>query len=263
MSAPASPPSELLVLGVVTSLGPFGLSTRDDGWMLGFHVRPWRLGDGPLHMTELRVTKPMPEPQIDITKAALAATSVVSFRIRDLEPTARGTHIATLVDLAVLETTEPELEAAAAELRVPIELRTETLGVLRLDRRINVFEGEIAYSGRGVQLSIPCARDSSSIDAEALAVAIELVVNLSTLDLSARQFASSQLLELKNDSWLDDDESELSEEEFQQRLALAAVSAEAGGGISLYYDDGDLFFGHSIDVRGTVAGEFREASISG
>jgi hypothetical protein len=201
--------------------------------------------------------------QIDIAKLQLTPTSVVCFLIQDLEPTERGTHTAGLVEMGVLGATDPEMEAAAAALRVPIVLQTETLGALRLDRRVGRFEGEITYSERTVQLSIPSVRDSAEVDAGALAVAVQLVANLSSLDQAASLFAASRLVELKNDSWLGEDEEEVSEADFQQRLALAAVSAEADGEVSLYYDDGDLFFGHSIDVRGVVGGEFHDASLSG
>lgn len=263
MNASAPPLSELRIAGVVTPLGPFGFSTREHGWMLGFHVNPWRLLDGPLNFTELRVTKPMPREQIDAAKAGLAATSVVSLLIRDLEPTERGTHIARLEEVAVFNTSDHEMEAAAAELRLPVALHTETLGMLRLDRRINIFEGEVTYLGRSVQLSIPAAQNSSEIDAGALSVAIQLVANLPHVDRAATQFAASRLTQPKNDSWLEEDENDVSEREFQQRLVLTAIEAEAEGGISLFYDDGNLFFGHPIDVRGVVTGEFHEASISG
>jgi len=263
MNASANFISELRVVGVVTPLGPFGFSTREDGWMLGFHVNPWRLLGGPLNFTELRVTKPMPMEQIDAAKAELAATSVVSFLIRDLEPTERGTHIARLDEVAALNTSDHELEAAASKLRLPVTIQTETLGMLRLDRRINTFEGEVTYSGRSVQLSIPAAQNSSKIDSGALSVAIQLVANLPHIDRAATQFAASRLAQLKNDSWLEENENDVSEREFRRRLVLAAIEAEADGGISLFYDDGNLFFGHSIDVRGVVTGEFDEASISG
>jgi hypothetical protein len=135
--------------------------------------------------------------------------------------------------------------------------------MLRLDRRIKIFEGEVTYSGRSVQLSIPAVQNASEIDAGALSAAIQLVANLPQVDRAAKHFAASRLTQMKNDSWLEEDENEVSEREFQQRLVLAAIEAEAEGSISLFYDDGNLFFGHDVDVRGVVTGEFHEASISG
>lgn len=263
MSAPPAPNATRHIIGVVTPLGSFGLHTRQDGWMLGFHVNPWRVLGEPTQFTELRVTKPMTEAQVEGAKAALQATSVVTFSIRKLEPTDHGTHTATLDVLSQLSVPDPELEAAATELRVPVQLDTETLGTLRLDRRIDLFEGEIDYLGRRVGLSVPSLQNSAKIDDDALAVANQLRANLQSLDRKAREFASTQLLELKNDSWLDDEEDELSLQEFQQRISLTALSVEADGTISLYYDDGDIFLGHSIDVRGTIDGELLDASISG
>lgn len=263
MSAQQESNTTQQIVGVITPLGPFGLHTRHEGWMLGFHVNPWRTLDGPMHFTELRVTKPMPEAQIDGAKAAFPATSVVSFSIQELEPTDRGTHRAKLEAQNSSVILDPEMAAAATELRLPVQVTTSSFGTLHLDRRIDLFEGEIGYSGRRVGLSIPAMPGSGKMDDLALAVANQLWANLQTLDVKARGFAAGHLVDLKNENWLEEDEDEMPAVEFQRRISLTAFTVEARGRISLYYDDGGIFFGHSINVYGNVSGEFLDASISG
>ena len=71
------------------------------------------------------------------------------------------------------------------------------------------------------------------------------------------------LLELKNDAWLDEDESEVSAEEFIARMELSSVSIHADGGFEFWFDDGDLFWGHSIMVSGNIQDGLDDAGIHG
>lgn len=57
------------------------------------------------------------------------------------------------------------------------------------------------------------------------------------------------LLEDKNEGWLEEGESPLSAEEFRARLALAAVEIRAGGESELVLDDDGMFWGHELVVR--------------
>ena len=75
--------------------------------------------------------------------------------------------------------------------------------------------------------------------------------------------ATAELLEIKNCSWLDEGESPITPEQFKQRMVLEAVTVEADGSFEFSYDDGDLFWGHAIDVGGSLADGPTHAGISG
>jgi hypothetical protein len=81
----------------------------------------------------------------------------------------------------------------------------------------------------------------------------------------AKDKAVDRLLDLKNESWLDEDEGEepLSEEEFRANMRLTAVQIAADGSIEFTFADGDMFFGHDIVVKGTVEEGWRSANIEG
>lgn len=64
----------------------------------------------------------------------------------------------------------------------------------------------------------------------------------------AKQYCVGELLSLKNESWLSDGENSVSEEEFVKKLKLQEVIASMDE-ITLYFSDGDLFWGHYIEVE--------------
>lgn len=64
----------------------------------------------------------------------------------------------------------------------------------------------------------------------------------------AADYAVDGLLELKNDTWLEDGETELSADEFKAKMVLEAITVEADGDVTFWHHDGGLFWGHSIQV---------------
>jgi hypothetical protein len=59
--------------------------------------------------------------------------------------------------------------------------------------------------------------------------------------------ATKKLHELKNDVWLEDGEDPVTEKTFLESISIKALSiSDDGRSFDVYYDDGDLFWGHSI-----------------
>ena len=63
----------------------------------------------------------------------------------------------------------------------------------------------------------------------------------------ARICAADELLETKNDSWLDEGEEPVTAEAFMNRLQLVEAEFDIDG-ITFWYEDDDMFWGHSIMV---------------
>lgn len=79
----------------------------------------------------------------------------------------------------------------------------------------------------------------------------------------AIRVATEQLLSLKNGEWLGEKERPMSPDRFGKRLSLIEIAIDAGGTFVFYFDDGDLFFGHTISVRGGLPDGFTDAGIAG
>lgn len=73
----------------------------------------------------------------------------------------------------------------------------------------------------------------------------------------------AELLQLKNDSWLDDGQKPVHQEYFLKSIQLISVDFTTNAAFDLYFDDGNLFWGHSIIVNVNSKCEIKDASIAG
>ncbi len=87
--------------------------------------------------------------------------------------------------------------------------------------------------------------------------------SIASLIQQATAYAALRLLPLKNDTWEEEDGRVISQEEFEHRLIISSVTLDHNGRLVIYFDDGDLFFGHDILVTQDIDGEFDTAGIQG
>ena len=78
---------------------------------------------------------------------------------------------------------------------------------------------------------------------------------------------TDEMLELKNDAWLgnddDEEEQELSKAEFQQRITISDITFYADGTAAIYCDDDEIFLGHTIEIKVDKKGKYRTAQLAG
>ncbi len=60
--------------------------------------------------------------------------------------------------------------------------------------------------------------------------------------------ATDELIQLKNETWLEEDEVEITREEFIERIRVQSISIYYDGNFEVWFDDGDIFWGHGIKV---------------
>lgn len=92
----------------------------------------------------------------------------------------------------------------------------------------------------------------------------DIFLNIEIIDFieKAKDYAAKKLLKLKNDLWLEDDEKELSKKEFKTRMEFTSLYVFRESA-NFYFDDGDLFWGHTIEVNVNKNLEFTDANIVG
>jgi hypothetical protein len=71
------------------------------------------------------------------------------------------------------------------------------------------------------------------------------------------------LLNLKNDNWLDDGEDEVTAEQFIEAMRLESIAVYPDGSFVFWHQDGDLFWGHSIQICGSLSEGLTDADIPG
>lgn len=133
--------------------------------------------------------------------------------------------------------------------------------MLELDRRFDDYNGKAQWCGAEVRLSLSCA--DASEPRGALAAAASLFQDQAEWSKRVKEFAADRLLPVKNEYWLQDNEAELSREDFISRMTLEEISVDESGAFSFWHDDGDLFWGHSILINGDLTEGLTDADIPG
>lgn len=141
-----------------------------------------------------------------------------------------------------------------------VPLADPLLGVLPWDDNLNWYSGRLPAFG-SIELSLsPSSEQDVSV---ALGRAHEVVPRLDRYASRAADFAVSNLLDLKNDSWLDEDEEAISAAELKSRMRLESITFDSDGSVTFYHHDGDLFWGHCIQIGMDDKDQFVFADIPG
>ena len=92
----------------------------------------------------------------------------------------------------------------------------------------------------------------------------DIFSNIEIIDLveKAKEYIVKKLLKLKNDLWLEEYEKEVTKKEFKDRMKFTSLYVFSESA-NFYFDDGDLFWGHTIEVTINQNLEFTDANIVG
>jgi len=241
-----------------------GASATREGpgqWLLLLALDAWRSGDGPVSLQRLVVRQPVDDVAFERLRDALTPHRVLDLRARLVEDSVFGTPQALLEQVVGVDDSDAELQAQAERLQQPVTHDDPQLGVFTLDRRVGWFCARTAWNGREIELNLEA--DQPDQLAAALQVAHALWADGATWERRIRAHAVEQLLPLKNEHWLDEDEAPLAPEAFAARMTLRSIGLTPDGGFDFWHDDGDLFRGHSIRIGGTLAAGPSSADIPG
>lgn len=135
------------------------------------------------------------------------------------------------------------------------------LGELRYDETLEWWVGTVPGADPSVSLYV--SPDDSGDPSSALATGAAICRQFSEWAERVRRYAVEQLLSLKNDSWLDEDEANVTPEQFLSRMQLEGVTAYPDGRFEFMHADGELFWGHAIQVTGNLTDGPTDADIPG
>jgi uncharacterized protein (TIGR03067 family) len=125
-------------------------------------------------------------------------------------------------------------------------IHDDFLGMLTWDDNLQRYSGKFTDDVGTIDIAInPLSLERAS---EMLERCRGVLSQLNRYRDAAADYAAKQLLSLKNEVWLDEDEAELTPNEFRQRMRLEAITFDSGGSVTFYHNDGDLFWGHCIQI---------------
>jgi hypothetical protein len=186
---------------------------------------------------------------------------------RGLSETAIVHDFSKIEGLTPIERVAHVIDWEPVRAKLPLSLKDSVLGELTRKANDTDFECAVMHMGRSVTLTI-----SPSESAE-VTVSIErarqVITNLDAYVGKARLYAAGELLALKNDYWLDEDETDLMHDEFQAQMTLLSIWCAPDGGVTFDFSDGTsetqdgMFAGHDIVLDMEKSDEFTSADIAG
>jgi hypothetical protein len=251
---------ETTIYGVVANGPSGGRVPPETCWSLHLDLIAWRIPGAPVTRAQLSVTKQVSDAELTVLQQAIHSESIVAFRVKLCENSPFGDTRAKLISLLDRPIDE-ELESILSEYLKPVELTDPVVGKLTLNRSVDDFEGNIAWVGKQIGLKISVYGGVDPLDS--LRTAKVLLANMETWAARVNDYAVAKLLELKNDSWLDEGERHITREEFIRRMHLESITVYPEGKFEFWHNDGDLFWGHSILVSGSLSEGLTDADIPG
>lgn len=249
------------VLGLVDASGACGWPEEDDQWTLAFTFHCWKIPPGSIKTRPLSVRITASLEEFDSLRNRSVSYSVVRIRAKVVEESVLGTSQAELLEFLGSDGSDSELNQAAADLQTPVVIKDRQFGKLKLDRRVNWYTAKTKWNGAAITLNLT-VDDSGAIDG-ALTVARTLWKDQERWAKRIEDYAVRELLPLKNESWLDDEDVELSAQLFKSKMTLESITVTPDGSFDFWHNDGDLFSGHSIQVSGDLSQGPTDAAIPG
>ena len=236
-------PEELDILAVTGPVG-FGGVKRGSFWQASIGLTAWMEEDSPdIHQEEIPLFTLADNSLLDFLRQRTPPDFIIKFQGRR-EKNGKSMLLLNLPEPGF----DPDLKAIREAQKQSVTLEVDGLGLFTLNRRVRWFEAEIDWCGASVQLDFDQGEPEEM--AKAQEVARTLLADAENWDRRVREYAAGELTSLAND-WAEGEE-ELTPEDFMARMELSAIQVEPDGEFEFWFEDGEMFYGHSIHVMGNL-----------
>ena len=235
-------PEELTILAVTGAAGfSGGKSGREKLWTASIGLTAWMEEDSPeIHRGEFVLSAVGDDQLLEILRHRAPRDFILKFRARASED---GTRL-LLLDLPE-PGFDPDLKAILEEQKKPVTFWEEGLGTFTLNRQVNWFETNVDWLGTEISLVFDREEDRAACIQNAKV----LLAAANHWDKRVREYAADELVSLAND-WAEDEE--VTREQFMERMEPESIEVRADGAFEFWFADGEMFYGHSIHVTGSL-----------
>lgn len=149
----------------------------------------------------------------------------------------------------------------------PVILEND-MGTFTLNRYFSWFEcNNVDWNDADILIYLEVDENCDETANSAMATLLKYAKDKQGFDQKNREFAAKELLDLAND-WLEDNEDEdkpdkITKEMFIDNIKMSELCISPDGSITLFYDDGDMFWGHTIQIIIDENGNYDSADIAG
>ncbi len=254
---------EIIEIAAVTGASGVGAGRAGDAilWSASIPLIAWKdlCNDKLIIEEKLRLEWLINDAELRRSREVLQENTVVRLLIR------RAENAMMLVQVLDVTYRDNELEKILQDAMKPVYYQDKVLGEFVLDKSVELFEKQISWAGEKCSLSFDWNKDECMMTA-ALETAYALFEEKNEWNRKIKRFAATELVGLANEWLQDDDEAEvdeITEKMFIDCMELESVSVYSDGDFTIYFADGDMFWGHCIIVDGNSNGTLNSAHIAG
>lgn len=253
---------DTIIYGVVGANGPSaGNSPPHQEWSLIFSLIAWKEAGGKINPSRLIVSKQLANGELQAIQDSVKKESLVQLKVKLSRVSPFGDARAQLISI-LNPPDDTELKAVLEQYKSPVEITHPKFGLLTFNRSLNWFEGSINWMGQPVRVSISVDEENASI-ASSIKTLEALYRHTSDWSKKITDYAVAELLDLKNESWRTEDQEEVTASAFAQAMQLESITVDSDGEFEFWHHDGDLFWGHSILITGSLTEGPLDADIPG
>lgn len=252
---------ETIITGVVGASGPGGgRIPPDELWHLHLSLVAWKANNGELEKRDLMVSKGVTEKELAELQERIKSESIIKFKGKLSKESPFGDSRARLIEL-MGEPKDKELDDALIAYKQPVVKNHPLFGELLLDKTVDWFEGKANWLGSEIKIYLSLDEDGDSEGS--IDTATKVFSECAEWSKKVNKYAVAELLELKNESWLQENQTELSPIEFLKAMSLESITFNPDGNFEFWHNDGGLFWGHSILICGSIEEGLYDADIPG
>ncbi|WP_277483705.1 DUF2262 domain-containing protein [Catalinimonas alkaloidigena] len=241
--------------GIVDEDGVAKVGT-DDAVSLGFSFFAYAKNDSEIIEEDIYVTKEIPSFQYDVSN--INQLDIITIKGVQIEHYGQQRILLSSIEQVNIE--DKRFELIRNKRKQPIIFHSERLGVFTLERGPNWFVSTQIWCDHEIELML-MDEDTPPIRSEE--VAISLFEKQRDWNKKFIQIIIEELLPLKNESWLEEHDEPFTESEFEKRIKITSISVWDDGAFESWFDDGDLFWGHGINVNGNLSDGVESADLVG
>jgi hypothetical protein len=235
-------------------------------WSLIITFDAWRVGSGPVRTESITIRRKVSTHELRSLKNAINPKTVIKIRARLPKENIFKRPQALLEEFIGTDSTDSELHDYLMEIQKPekpVTREDDFFGTLIFDPSEwhTWYADSVKWNGKPVKLSLE-AEGSKEFDL-ALKVAHVLWDNETLWNERIRDYAVQELLPLKNESWLGEHETELSPDQFKNRMEPEFITMYPDGSFEFLFNVGDMFLGHFIEVDGDLSDGLTGAVMQG
>ena len=180
----------MTITGIVDANGAGGSRNRGERlWTLLFTLICWRIGSGKLRHDPVTIRRRVQYDAIDERRELIPGDSIITVTARLANECGWNRPQALLQEFRGQDSTDLELQARLKVIQFPPPIKTQDLGTLTLDRRVNWYPTRRRWGRRSVQILLNPTKDG--VVDEALRIIREMRRNQATWHRRVVDCASS------------------------------------------------------------------------